>query len=328
MLRFHSTIVKGPIKVPPDATALPPEVNWIDAFRPDHKEVAFLERLCGIVVPTLESLSAIETSSRLYRDKDNLFMSMPMIVRLTSGVALTSPIGFVLTKGYVLTVRYKQMKPCDDLHYADVLENGRPSDGPSAWITLIERILDHCSDELEKITTGIDSLSEDVFDQGADKSHRGPVQDTKILRRVLGAIADHGNTASKVSDVLLGMSRMLPFVTSEAATYLSSEQKAKIKSLSRDIASLNEYERSQTERVQFLLDATLGLTNIEQNNIFRILTVVSVIGIPPTLVASMYGMNFKNMPELEWQYGYTWGLALIFISALIPIIWFKRRGWW
>jgi magnesium transporter len=328
MLNFHSTIVKGPIRVLLDATALPPELNWIDAFRPDRKEIAFLERTLGIAVPTLEDLSVIETSSRLYRKKDSLFMSMPVIVRLTSGVAQTSPIGFVLTKGYVLTVRYKQMKPCENLHYAEVLETGRPADGPSAWITLVESFLDHCSDELEKITAGLDSLSETVFDQGADKSDRGPVQDAKILRRVLGAIADNGNTASKAGDMLLGMSRMLPFVASEAGSYLSSEQKAKIKSLSRDIASLNEYERSQAERVQFLLDATLGLTNIEQNNIFRILTVVSVIGIPPTLVASMYGMNFKNMPELEWHYGYAWGLALIFISALIPILWFKRRGWW
>ncbi len=328
MLRFRSMIAKGDIKVPFDAQALPAEVTWIDAMRPDHKETAFLERILGIVVPTLENLSEIETSSRLYRNKDVLFMSMPVIVRSTSGVAQTSPIGFALTKSYVLTVRHKPMKPCEDLHFAEVLDNGRPADGPSAWITLIESILDHCADELEKITASLNSLSETVFDQGADKSHRGPVEDTKILRRVLGAIADNGNTASKAGDALLGMSRMLPFVASEAESYLSSEQKAKIKSLGRDIASLNEYERSQMERTQFLLDATLGLTNVEQNNIFRILTVVSVIGIPPTFVASMYGMNFKNMPELDWPHGYAYGLTVILISALIPIIWFKRRGWW
>ena len=89
-----------------------------------------------------------------------------------------------------------------------------------------------------------------------------------------------------------------------------------------------DYSRAQSERLQFLLDATLGLTNIEQNNIFRLLTVVSVVGIPPTLVASMYGMNFKFMPELDWSYGYAWGLGLIVLSALVPALWFKRRGWW
>ncbi len=328
MLRFHSTIAKGEVKVGFDAPALPAEVNWIDVMRPEAKEVAFLERILDIKVPTLESLSAIETSSRLYRDKDLLYMSMPMIVRATSGVAQTSPLGFVLTKDYVLTVRYKQFKPCEDLHYAEVVENGRPADGPSAFISLLEAIIENGSDELEKINSELDGLSQTVFDQGGGKPHEGPIQDTKNLRRVLGAIAANGNLASKISDVLLGMSRMLPFVSGEAESYLSPAEAAKIKTLGRDIASLNEYERGQTDRIQFLLDATLGLTNIEQNNIFRILTVVSVVGIPPTLVASMYGMNFKNMPELEWTYGYEWGLGLILLSALIPIIWFKRRGWW
>jgi Mg2+ and Co2+ transporter CorA len=94
------------------------------------------------------------------------------------------------------------------------------------------------------------------------------------------------------------------------------------------VASLNDYETHLTDKIHFLLDATLGLTNVEQNNIFRILTVVSVVGIPPTFVASMYGMNFKNIPEYDWSYGYQYGLLLIALSALIPIIWFKWRGWW
>ena len=97
---------------------------------------------------------------------------------------------------------------------------------------------------------------------------------------------------------------MLAFVSGEAKYFLSPEESSKLKAQGRDVASLIEYARSQNERLQMLLDAALGLTNIEQNNIFRLLTVVSVVGIPPTLVASMYGMNFKNIPELDWAYGY------------------------
>lgn len=327
MLRFHSTVAKGEIKVGLEAAALPVEVNWIDAFQPDETEVAFLERILAIKVPTIEQLQEIETSSRLYRDKDHLFMSMPAIVRLASGAPQTSPLGFVLAKDYVLTIRYKQIKACEDLHDADVVQNGRAADGPGGFITLLEAIIDRSADELENINADLDSLSQMVFGVNGD-SRRGPSQDNKDLRNVLTRIGRKGDLTSKISDVLLGMSRMLPFVTSEAASYLTADQRAKIKSLSRDISSLNEYETRQTDKIQFLLDATLGLTNIEQNNIFRLLTVVSVIGIPPTLVASMYGMNFKNMPELAWTYGYAWGLALIFLSALVPIVWFKWRGWW
>ncbi|MEJ0094938.1 MAG: magnesium transporter CorA family protein [Methylocella sp.] len=328
MLRFHSTNAKGDIAVGLDATALPVEVNWIDAFLADEQEIAFLERILGIAFPSLERLSEIETSSRLYRDKDHLFMSMPMIYRPPSGLAEMSPLGFILCKSYVLTVRYKPIKACEDLHYADVVENHRVADGPGAFIGLLEVIIDHAADELEKINADLDRLSQMIFDVNGGARPRGPRQDNKDLRRVLSLIGRNGDLASKISDVILGTGRMLPFVTSEAVDYLSPEARKKLKSLGSDISSLNEYETRQTDKIQFLLDATLGLTNIEQNNIFRILTVVSVIGIPPTLVASMYGMNFKNMPELEWHYGYAYGLALIFLSAIIPVIWFKRRGWW
>jgi magnesium transporter len=95
----------------------------------------------------------------------------------------------------------------------------------------------------------------------------------------------------------------------------------------QDVASLSDYDAHLVNKVQLLLDATLGLINIEQNNIIKVLTVVSVVGVPPTLVASMYGMNFKHMPELDWAWGYPYGLALIVISAVGPLLWFKLRGW-
>ncbi len=327
MLRFHSTVEKGEIKVDLEAPSLPASVNWIDAFRPDALEIGFLRRILGVAVPTLDQLSEIETSSRLYRDKEHLFMSMPMIVRSASGAAQTSPLGFVMTKDYVLTVRYKQIKACEDLHYVDIVENGRAANGPGGFVTLLEAIIDRTADELERINADLDMLSQMIFATGGS-SRRGPSQNNRDLRKALTQIGRHGDLASKLSDVLLGTSRILPFVTSEAAAYLSAEEKSKVKSLGRDVASLNEYATRQTDKIQFLLDATLGLTNIEQNNIFRVLTVVSVIGIPPTLFAGIYGMNFKNMPELEWPYGYAFGLGVIFISALIPFVWFKRRGWW
>lgn len=332
MLKFHSTTGKGEIAVGLDAEGLPPEVNWIDALRPTSMEVALLERMLGIVVPNEENLAEIETSSRLYRDNGHLFMSLPMIVRLTSGLAQTSPVGFVLCKEYLLTIRHKPMKPCESLHYqlnySDPMHSGLPADGPSALITLLDNVVEFSSDELEKIDAGLDLNSQIVFDQGTGRRGEDSVRDSVALRKVLGAIAGYGYMAAKVGEVLLWISRILPFVSHEAASYLSPEQQAKIDSLARDVNSLLDYEKAQTDRNHFVLDATLGLTNLEQNNIFRLLTVVSVIAIPPTLVASMYGMNFKYMPELEWPYGYEWGLALIAITALIPAIWFKRRGWW
>ena len=106
------------------------------------------------------------------------------------------------------------------------------------------------------------------------------------------------------------------------------ESHTRLESLRQDVASLNDYETRLTDKTQFLLDAILGFTNIDQNNVFRVLTVVSVVGIPPTFIASMYGMNFKNIPEYDWAYGYEYGLCLMLASALLPALWFKWKGWW
>jgi magnesium transporter len=332
MLKFHSTTASGEISVGLDAEALPPEVNWIDALRPSQMEVALLKRLLGFDLPKEEDLAEIEASSRLYRANGHLFMSLPMIVKLTSGLAHTSPLGFVLCERYLLTVRYKPMRPCDDLRYrltygeADAGE--LPANGPSALITLVKDVVEYNCDELEKIDANLDMNSRTVFDQGTGKGGDDPVRDSVALRKTLGAIAGNGYMAAKISEALLWISRMLPFVLDQAAPYLSQEQRTGLESLTRDVHSLMDYSKAQADRNHFLLDATLGLTNLEQNNIFRLLTVVSVVGIPPTFVASMYGMNFKYMPELEWSHGYEWGLFLIAVTALIPAFWFNRRGWW
>ena len=108
---------------------------------------------------------------------------------------------------------------------------------------------------------------------------------------------------------------------------LPGGQKPRLETLAADIRSLTDYDAHLSNKVQFLLDATLGLISIEQANIIKVLTVVSVVGVPPTFFASMYGMNFKYMPELDWVWGYPYALTLILISAVAPLLWFRRRGW-
>jgi magnesium transporter len=327
MLSFHAP-GKARIEIAADAKAIPPEVNWIDAERPEAQEIAFLERTLGIEVPTREALSEIETSSRLRAEKDWLRLSIPMIYRNDGFMPTLTPLGFILSKDRLLTVRFKHMKAFDS-----VLDNisrvPMHAGGPGALAAILEGIVDHAADVLEGVESDLDCLSEEIFGtNGAKAPHHRPRQDSDELRVVMRKMGRYGDLTSKIEDLLLGMTRMLPYVAVNAAPYLETGMRAKFKSLQRDIASLNDYETHLNNKIQFLLDATLGLTNIEQNNIFRILTVVSVVGIPPTFFASMWGMNFKNIPEYYWSYGYQYGLFVIALSALIPIIWFKWRGWW
>ena len=149
-----------------------------------------------------------------------------------------------------------------------------------------------------------------------------------MLRATLVEIGDMGERLSHIRDTLLVLQRAVPFVAEHGNERLEDPLKARLRTAGSDIQSLNDYEIHLTDKIQFLLDAALGFINTEQNNLFKVLTIASVVGIPPTFVASMYGMNFHNMPELSWAWGYQWGLFLIVLSTVLPIAWFKWKGWW
>jgi magnesium transporter len=150
----------------------------------------------------------------------------------------------------------------------------------------------------------------------------------ELLKGVIPDIGRLREYNSLVEETLLTLSRALPFLESELAARLTPETRARLERIDRDVQSLSSHEGRLSDKLQFLLDASLGLIGVEQNDIFKVLTIVSVIGIPPTLIASMYGMNFKNIPEYDWPWGYQYGLALIALSALLPLLWFKWRRWW
>jgi magnesium transporter len=328
MLTFHNTMTKGTFEVALDAEAIPAEVNWIDAFRPDAPEIAFLHRTLGIEVPSFRRMSEIETSSRLYVVGKHIFLTTPMIHHDVVGLIQTTPLGFVLSKNNVLTIRFKPIRSCDHRHIDAADGDHLIPGGPGGFVAVLDATVDLLADELEKLTADLDKHSHLIFRDEDHRPRREVGGDSRDLRQVLRDVGRAGGFTSRISETLLGVSRIIPFVTNVAADILSPEALVKLKSLASDIASLNDYEKHQSDKIQFLLDATLGMINVDQNNIFKILTLVSVVGIPPTLIASMYGMNFKNMPELDWAYGYPYGLTLIALSAVIPLVWFKWRGWW
>jgi magnesium transporter len=193
----------------------------------------------------------------------------------------------------------------------------------------MDAIADRLADILENIAGELDTLSHRLFRSPATEpaARRPPARESADLRIILRRVGHSGDLASKIRDSLLGIGRIVPYVSSHAADWLPPETKARLETVRQDVLSLSDYDAHIVNKVQLLLDATLGLINVEQNNIIKVLTIVSVVGIPPTLVASMYGMNFKNMPELDWSWGYPYGLALIALSAILPVAWFKWRGW-
>jgi magnesium transporter len=327
MLAFRSCT--APIETPGDLSkdALPPDTSWIDAHNPDEKEIAFLERTLAIHVPTYERLVEIESSSRLSVEDDHIIASLPLVLREADGMPRTTPVGFVLSREMLLTVHFQPLRAFDHLSLPRVGSNGAAQAGISYFLTIVECIIDHVADVLEHVGADLDDISSCIFSEDLARKHE-PRKEGANLRSVLRRVGRSGDLTAKISDSLLGMGRMIPYVVANAAAYITPTEKRRLDNLARDISSLNDYETHLTDKIQLLVDVTLGFTNVDQNNVFRVLTVFSIIGIPPTFFASMWGMNFKTIPEYDWAWGYPFGLSVIIMSAVIPAVWFKWRGWW
>jgi magnesium transporter len=298
---------------------------WFDLLDPSPDEVSQVAADSGIQVPSRASLQEIETSSRLRTEGSVLFASMPLSLQDESAGFAPVPLGFILSPQRLVTVRYSTIHA-----FARVEESinmGQQRGSAAVFCALIDGMVDYDADGLEKLSGELAAVSARAFNPRAASS-QGNKRLWHALRASLSAVGTAGDHLSRIRESMLGLQRIIGFVLKMAADWLLTEEKARLGTAQQDLNSLVDFEAHLSSKTQFLLDAILGFINTEQNDIFRVLTIVSVIGIPPTLIASMYGMNFHDMPELGWRWGYPYGLTLIALSALVPILWFKRRGWW
>jgi magnesium transporter len=306
---------------------LPAGPVWIDLLNPTEEEIDFVHHAAGITVPTLAQLSEVESTSRLRNVGDVLYLSLPVVFRDAGGLGRSAPVGIILSRERLVTVRFEELKSFDA--FRERINRGelaRPTT-VGIFVALLEAIVDRLADILEEVGGDLDDAADRVFTgTGAATAREKKAEDVK-LRATIKRVGAKRQLISKTRATLLGIGRVVPYVEGEGDEWLPPEAKPRLDMVKADVVSLDEYEVHLSDKIQFLLDAALGLISIEQNDTFRVLTIVSVVGIPPTLIASMYGMNFKNMPELDWHYGYAWGLGCILVSGLIPLVYFKIKGW-
>lgn len=298
---------------------------WIDLLQPTPEEQARIAREHGIRIPSRESLQEIESSSRLRADGQVLTLSMPLSLSEERTEPLPVPIGFILSPALLVTVRFAEMRGFTDIT-ARLDKGEAPADSTAVFAALVERMVDYRADLLEGISAEVGTVSRRVFVRHLPRTRRTAVDGA--LREMLATVGAAGERLSEVRESLLGLQRLVGFSSEMAQEWLRPEIRARLATARNDLVSLSDYETHLWGKIQFLLDAILGFINTDQNDIFKVLTIVSVVGIPPTLIASMYGMNFHNMPELSWRYGYQFGLGLILASIILPILWFKWRRWW
>jgi magnesium transporter len=235
---------------------------------------------------------------------------------------LPTPVGFALSKQLLMTVRFAKSVAFDTVA-KETIAAEKP-DPTAVFVRLLEELVDHLADLLESASRDLDDASHTIFRPDHDKrlSH-----ETALLRRLMISTGRTSERMSRIHYTLVCLDRMGKFTTDRARDWLKPEMATRLQSICSDIASLVHYSEGLASRVQFLQDATVGIISSDQNDVIRVLTIASVVGIPPVLIAGIYGMNFKNIPEYDWAWGYQWGLLLIVISALLPLIWFKWKNW-
>lgn len=302
---------------------------WYDLFDPSAEEISLVVRETGLALPSKTDLDEIENSSRLSSDGPVLTLSMPIVTRIEDGLR-SSVCGFVLAPDRLVTLRFAPSIAVE--HFIETPhETGEEGGAASAYIFagLLEVLVERQADALERLRNELDAMSHQVFhhrfsqQDDSPKKRRNQESELQAILVTLGRAYD---TISFLRDSQLGIARIAPYVQA-TADWLPKTVVARLKSLGKDVTSLNEFSTHLTDKVQFLLDATLGLINISQNSLIKVLTIVSIVGIPPTLIAGIYGMNFKIIPELSWTYGYAYAWAVMIFSAVLPLLLFRVKGW-
>lgn len=298
---------------------LPEETLWIDLYKPGSEDEKAVEKLLGLEVPTQDEMKEIELSSRLYTEPGALVMTLPIVARSSSGRPENAAVTFLLTKRCLVTVRYEDPQAVGLFIQRLVREPGLASSSEEVFVGLLEQVADRLADILEGATAELESLSHEVF---SPETHGG---DTDYFRKALLRLGRVANLSSKAKESLLNFNRTLVFFFAHLGQ--NPEISARIETLVKDIRSIDEHVTFLSAKQEFLLDATLGLINIDQNNIIKIFSVAAVAFLPPTLIASIYGMNFSGIPELQWSYGYPIAIIMMILSALIPMAYFRHKKW-
>jgi len=300
---------------------LPDGLVWVDMLEPTVEDVRHIKQIAGIDIPTPEEMREIEPSSRLYREGLALFMTASVLYHSESADPETRAITFVLADGLMTTIRYISPIPFQTFQARLQTQPELCSSAEVGLVELLDAIVDRVADTLESVDANVSKLSKAIFTPLAGKS--GPRDYAEELK-IIGLNAVR---CSKVDESLVGLSRLLTFFDANMRQIGQKQVRVRIKDLQRDIISLMGYVERMSEKLQLLLDATLGMVNIQQNNIIKIFSVIAVVFLPPTLVASIYGMNFHLMPELDWAFGYPLALLLMLLSAVGPYLYFRSRGW-
>jgi magnesium transporter len=302
-------------ETPGEAWVLPADTIWIDLLNPTREEELAVERALAVDLPTREEMAQIEPSSRLYQEAKATFLTASLLAH-SHDHPTSVPVTFVLARGVLVTIRYAELKAFT-VFAARASENHDLTSGSEVMLELLDAVVERLAHVLEAGSASVQESSNAIFDRPSGGA----------FEPLLTGLARTQSVTALARASLVSLGRLASFAGLAQEIADAPACRAHLASVQHDIQSLTEHAGSLASHIAFLLDAALGLINIEQNGIIKFFSVVSVALMPPTLVASIYGMNFHHMPELSWRLGYPMALALMVISGIGPFLWFKKKRW-
>jgi magnesium transporter len=301
---------------------VPDAAVWLDLVNPAPGEDKVVEKRLGVAVPTREEMQEIEVSSRLYVENHARYMTATLMCNSDTATPKTTAVTFILSGHRLVTVRYDDPRPFMIVSNKLCRSCGANVTGETVLLDLLDAVIDREADLLERIGAEVDRVSHDIFEPDGPKDQPLSYQD------ILKEIGSKGDLTSKVRESLVSLGRLLLFLANEAeGMRWPKDVRLQLQAMQRDVLQLSDHSSYLNNKITFLLDAMLGVVTIEQNNIIKIFSIAAVALMPPTLIASIYGMNFKAMPELEWAYGYPFAVVLMVAAAILPFIIFKWKKW-
>lgn len=303
--------------------AIPDDLLWIDMLSPSNEELDMVERHLGVQIPSKHEVWKNHVLNRLYIENNIAYMTAAIITKVEGPYPNTSAVTFILAPNYLLTVRHIDPTSFRDFTQRIQRPNENFSNASNVLEGLLEEIITRVAYNSEKVSAELDQLSHDIF--GSDVLEDTVKNPSQLMKNVLKRLGASADLNSKINESLHSINRMLCFFRQVVHSNVFVSNNVDI--LLTDVQALTKQTDFLSDKINFQLDATLGMVNVEQNLIIKIFSVVAVFFLPPTLVSSIYGMNFRNMPELEWFMGYPMAVGIMVLCGLIPYLYFRKRGW-
>ncbi|HEX7416862.1 MAG TPA: magnesium transporter CorA family protein [Steroidobacteraceae bacterium] len=321
MLSVYVPGPQGLVRASCTAATIPDEAIWIDLLDPTQDEEKQVEARLGIEVPTREEMLEIEASSRLYEESGALYMTATVVTKLDTELPVSSQVTFILAGARLVTNRY--VDPLPFRRFASYAERhtANCNTAPAVLAGILEAIINRIADVIERVGSDLDRISGTVF---INRKRRNTTAD---FRKILERVGQSGEIISKARESLVSLGRLLIFLQQAASQTLAQDVRARYRTLGRDVLALSDHASFLGNKNSFILDATLGMISIDQNDILKIFSLVTTFFLPPSVIGAIYGMNFERIPWSHEPWGFAAALVLMVVSALVPYLVFKRRGW-